>query len=435
MRVSRSGGWTSVIRPHSNRLRSRSSSVVELLGRPVGGEHDLLVGVVEGVEGVEELLLRLDLALEELDVVDEQHVDVAVAALEAVLPVVADRVDELVGELLAGHVAHLGAGVEAADVVSDGVQQVGLAESGVAVDQQRVVGLARGLGDGDGGGVREPVRRADDEGLEGVLRVEPGLQRGRGAARARTARRRAGCSGSGRSTADLGVALSTYHFLDLPTWGSTRSGVGRSSGASVSSSSSRLTVTAIRISRPKASLSASSSWPRSRPSSWVAGEVVGHRDDRGASRAWSPAGWRAATPAGWAAGRRRVAATRWPARAVSFSTGSTLCRLARAPGPDWARASSSWTCLQRWLHNFLHRLCNCVVRDEADAGPSRTRGRRDLTSFPQVRAAYQRDPDRWPVTIAIGATTRTAGNLGRPEGNKRWTGSASVHPQAGTAWV
>ena len=83
MRVSRSGGWTSVIRPHSNRLRSRSSSASSRLGAPVGGEHDLLVGVVQRVEGVEELLLGLGLALQELDVVDQQHVDVAVAALEA----------------------------------------------------------------------------------------------------------------------------------------------------------------------------------------------------------------------------------------------------------------------------------------------------------------------------------------------------------------
>ena len=153
---------------------------LEPLGRPVGGEHDLLVGVVQRVEGVEELLLRLLLALQELDVVDQQHVDVAVAALEAVLPVVADRVDELVGELLAGDVAHLGAGVEAAHVVPDRVQQVGLAEPGVAVDQQRVVGLARRLGDGDRGGVGEPVGRADDEGLEDVLRVQPRLERGAG---------------------------------------------------------------------------------------------------------------------------------------------------------------------------------------------------------------------------------------------------------------
>ena len=185
IRVSRSGGWTSVIRPHSNRLRSRSSSASSRLGGAVGGQHDLLVGVVERVEGVEELLLGLGLALQELDVVDQQHVDVAVAPLEPVLPVVADRVDELVGELLARHVAHLGAGVEAADVVADRVQQVGLAQPGVAVDEQRVVGLAGRLGHRDGGGVREPVGRADDEGLEGVLRVEPGLER-RGARRRRS---------------------------------------------------------------------------------------------------------------------------------------------------------------------------------------------------------------------------------------------------------
>jgi hypothetical protein len=44
---------------------------------------------VQGVEGVEELLLRLDLALEELDVVDQQDVDLAVATLELRCAVVA----------------------------------------------------------------------------------------------------------------------------------------------------------------------------------------------------------------------------------------------------------------------------------------------------------------------------------------------------------
>ena len=161
---------------------------LEPLGRAVGGEHDLLVGVVEGVERVEELLLGLGLALQELDVVDQQHVDVAVAPLEAVLPVVADRVDELVGELLARDVAHAGAVVERADVVADGVEEVGLAQPGVAVDQERVVGLARRLGDRDRGGVGEPVGRADDEALEDVLGVEPGLA-GAGAGRRLVERR------------------------------------------------------------------------------------------------------------------------------------------------------------------------------------------------------------------------------------------------------
>ena len=56
----------------------------------------------------------------------------------------------------------------------DRVQQVGLAQPGLAVDEQRVVGLGRRLGDRDGGRVGEAVARADDEGVEGVLRVQPG---------------------------------------------------------------------------------------------------------------------------------------------------------------------------------------------------------------------------------------------------------------------
>ena len=69
--------------------------------------------------------------------------------------------------------------VERLRVVADGMQQVRLAQAGVAVDEQRVVGLGGRLGDRDGGGVREPVAAADDEGLERVLRVQPGRGRAR----------------------------------------------------------------------------------------------------------------------------------------------------------------------------------------------------------------------------------------------------------------
>ena len=78
---------------------------LQVVGRAVGGEHDLPAAVVEGVEGVEELLLGLGLALEELDVVEEQHVDVAEAGLEAVGVPAAERAEELVGEGLAGRAA------------------------------------------------------------------------------------------------------------------------------------------------------------------------------------------------------------------------------------------------------------------------------------------------------------------------------------------
>ena len=56
--------------------------------------------------------------------------------------------------------------------MADGVQQVGLAEPDAAVEEERVVAVRGALGDGPRGGVRELVGAADDEGVEGVLRVE-----------------------------------------------------------------------------------------------------------------------------------------------------------------------------------------------------------------------------------------------------------------------
>jgi len=60
-------------------LESRPQPVSSV-GISLGGRSDemddLLVDLMEGIEGVEELLLRPVLAGKELDVVDEEHVDV-----------------------------------------------------------------------------------------------------------------------------------------------------------------------------------------------------------------------------------------------------------------------------------------------------------------------------------------------------------------------
>ena len=74
-------GDQALLEPAAEPVLQRADGV----GRAVGGQHDLPVRLVEVVEGVEELLLGLLLPLDELDVVDQQHVDVAVAALEGVV--------------------------------------------------------------------------------------------------------------------------------------------------------------------------------------------------------------------------------------------------------------------------------------------------------------------------------------------------------------
>ena len=74
-----------------------------LRGHAVAADDDLLAGGVEVVEGVEELLLELLLAFEELDVVDEQHVGGAIALAE-LLELAAEGAHVVVAEALGGRV-------------------------------------------------------------------------------------------------------------------------------------------------------------------------------------------------------------------------------------------------------------------------------------------------------------------------------------------
>jgi hypothetical protein len=80
-------------------LEARAKSLLErrdIPGRPIGREDDLPARLIERVEGVEELLLDPLLVLEELDVVHEENVVVAVALLERLDSLLANRVDEVV---------------------------------------------------------------------------------------------------------------------------------------------------------------------------------------------------------------------------------------------------------------------------------------------------------------------------------------------------
>ena len=140
-----------------------------MFGRAIRADDDLFPRFVQAVERVEELFEDLFLALEELDVVEEEDVDRAIPVLELVHPLPADAVDELVEELLRRDVAHDGVRVEFDAVMADGVEEMCLAEAGVRVDEQRVVVVTGLLGDGESGGVGEAVGLADDEVVERVL--------------------------------------------------------------------------------------------------------------------------------------------------------------------------------------------------------------------------------------------------------------------------
>src|SRR5438552_13837021 len=98
---------------------------------------------------MDELLLGALLALEGLNVVDEQRVELAVALLEALGAVLAKRGYELGGESLGGRVVDRELGASAPEIVGDRPKQMGLSEARRTVEEQRVVRVARKLGDGE----------------------------------------------------------------------------------------------------------------------------------------------------------------------------------------------------------------------------------------------------------------------------------------------
>ncbi len=111
----------------------------DLLGIRVAGDHHLLMRFDQSIEQIEELLLRARLVAEELDIVDEQEIERPVVAFELVERLV------LVGAHDVGHVglgmdvADPGVGVGVQNVIADRLDEMGLAQTDAAIDEQWVI--------------------------------------------------------------------------------------------------------------------------------------------------------------------------------------------------------------------------------------------------------------------------------------------------------
>ena len=127
---------------------------------------------------MEKFLLSLLLAGDELHVVHQQQRGLPVLLPKLGVFALADGGHQLVGEVVALDIHDLRVGVVLLQPVGDGVEQVGLAQAGVAVDEQRVIVCARALGHGVGGGVGQLVAgphhivfKGENAGIPHVLRV------------------------------------------------------------------------------------------------------------------------------------------------------------------------------------------------------------------------------------------------------------------------
>ena len=141
-------------------------------GIGVAGDDDLLVRLDQGVEGVEELLLRTALVGEELDVVDEQQVERVVVALELVEGLLLIGAHHVGDVLLGVDVPDASVGPRVGERIADRLHQVGLAQAHAAIDEQRVIGNAGVFGHLDRRSAGELVRLAGHEAVERESPVE-----------------------------------------------------------------------------------------------------------------------------------------------------------------------------------------------------------------------------------------------------------------------
>ncbi len=128
---------------------------------------------VQRVEGVKELFLGAFAAGQKLDVVQNQSVHAAHLFLELTHSIAPQRGDQLIHEDFCRHEQDLarvlGAPVE---LMTDRRGQMGLAQTGAAIDEQRIVFFAGLAGHRQGGGVGELVAWTDHEFSEVIARVE-----------------------------------------------------------------------------------------------------------------------------------------------------------------------------------------------------------------------------------------------------------------------
>jgi len=138
----------------------------------IARQHHLFTRLEEIVKGVKELFLDALFAREKLDIVNQQHVDMAVSLTELGQAILLQCLDKLVGEFFGRKVRHPSIGIVAQNRVANRVHEVGFAQAGVAVNEKRVVGLRGGLSDRQSSGVRHLVIRTNDKCFERVPNIE-----------------------------------------------------------------------------------------------------------------------------------------------------------------------------------------------------------------------------------------------------------------------
>lgn len=115
----------------------------DFAGWAVGGENDLLMSIIECIEGMEEDFLESFFSGEEVDIINQQDIDASEVVSEIRQGFAVECIDVEVAEFLAEEVFDFGAFFILADGLCDGLEQVCFSQAGGAVNKEGVVNGSR----------------------------------------------------------------------------------------------------------------------------------------------------------------------------------------------------------------------------------------------------------------------------------------------------
>src|ERR1700683_3206106 len=142
------------------------------LRRAIRRDHNLLLLVIQRVEGVEELFLSTLACRDELNVIHHQHIHGSETIPKVAHAVESQRGNYFIREFLRTQIRQPQGRAAFLQRMPNSLHQVRLAQPPPAIKKQRVVGFRRLFRNGQRSGMSKLVRRAYDEALEGISWVE-----------------------------------------------------------------------------------------------------------------------------------------------------------------------------------------------------------------------------------------------------------------------
>ena len=145
---------------------------VNLFRIAIAAEDYLLTGLEKGIEGVKKLFLRSLFSREELNIVNEEHVEGAVTSLEFPHRVALQRHNHIAHKAFRMNIGHATVGILAEKMLANRVHEMRFAQTDTAIDKQGVVSLARVVGNGVSGRTCNPVAPTFNEVGKDVIAIK-----------------------------------------------------------------------------------------------------------------------------------------------------------------------------------------------------------------------------------------------------------------------